>query len=217
MEQKKDDIQAFFERQFSLLKAELEHGEPMPQDRLRMCVARRGGVGPKLDISQFSTRYRVRRMRDADADAILYFCLQNTLYYRYCGKQPARDLILQDLHVTPPGIPQDKKYYVGYYDGDVLVALLDLIDGYPEPAYAFLGFFMMDAGLQGLGLGSAIVQELFRYLKEQGFLSVRLGIDKGNPQSTHFWKKNGFQVLREVKQDGDMILLAEKRLLNQEG
>ncbi len=170
-----------------------------------------------LDISQFSTRYRVRRMREADADAILDFCLQNTVYYRYCGKQPSRDLILQDLRITPQDNPRDHKYYVGYYDGDALVALLDLIDGYPEPTCAFLGFFMMDAGLQGRGLGSAIVQELFRYLKTEGFACVRLGIDKGNPQSSHFWEKNGFQVLREVEQDGGTLLLAEKRLSNQEG
>ena len=41
---------------------------------------------------------------------------------------------------------------------------------------------------------------------------VRLGIDKGNPQSNHFWNKNGFLVIKEVDQDGGTILVAEKTL-----
>ena len=55
-----------------------------------------------LDIARFSSRFRVRRMTDADVDAILDFCLQHTVYYRWCGKQPTRDLVVQDLHITPP-------------------------------------------------------------------------------------------------------------------
>jgi hypothetical protein len=38
-------------------------------------------------------------MNDSDADALLDFCLQNDQYYRYCGKQPSRELILHDLHI----------------------------------------------------------------------------------------------------------------------
>ena len=165
-----------------------------------------------LDLSQFSSRYRVRRMFDADADVILDFCLQNKVYYRYCGKQPTRDLILQDLRITPPHTRSDTKYYVGFYDGDTLVAVLDLIEGYPNSGEAFIGFFMMNAQLQGQGLGSAIVQELLQSLKTESFSCVRLGIDKDNPQSTHFWSKNGFRVLREVPQDEGTVLLAERRL-----
>lgn len=165
-----------------------------------------------LDISRFSSRFRVRRMCDADVDVILAFCLHNEVYYRYCGKQPTRDLILHDLHITPPNTRSDAKYYVGFYDGETLVAIMDLIEGYPNFGEAFIGFFMMNIQLQGQGLGSAIVEELLQSLKAEGFACVRLGIDKGNPQSTHFWSKNGFRVLREVPQDKGTVLLAERRL-----
>ena len=36
-----------------------------------------------FDLSKLSTRYHVRPMHDADADALLAFCLQNDQYYRY--------------------------------------------------------------------------------------------------------------------------------------
>ncbi len=165
-----------------------------------------------LDISGLSNRYAVRMMCDSDADDILAFCLQNTQYYEYCGKQASKELILNDLHMTPPGIDWSAKYYVGFYDGPVLVAVMDLIDGYPVGDCAFIGFFMMNRQLQGRGLGTDLIREVCRYLKEAGFRAVRLGIDKGNPQSTHFWKKNGFRVIMEVDRDEGIVLLAEKTL-----
>lgn len=42
--------------------------------------------------------------------------------------------------------------------------------------------------------------------------AVRLGIDKENPQSNHFWRKNGFAVLREAAQERGIVLLTERRL-----
>ena len=69
-------------------------------------------------------------------------------YYRYCGKQPSRELILHDLHITPPNTSADAKYYVGFYDLDTLVAIMDLIDGYPDGDTAFIGFFMMNRQLR---------------------------------------------------------------------
>ncbi len=165
-----------------------------------------------LDIAGFSSRFAVRSLTEADADDILAFCLQNSQYYRYCGKQPQRELILHDLRVTPPGKTLRDKYYVGFFDRGELAAVLDLIEGYPDDGACFVGFFMMSRRLQGRQIGSGIVQELFRCLKERGFARVLLGIDKDNPQSTHFWIKNGFAVIREVAQEGGTILLAERTL-----
>ena len=165
-----------------------------------------------FDLSKLSTQYHVRPMHDADADAILAFCLQNDEYYRYCGKQPSRELILHDLRITPPNTSADAKYYVGFYDGEILVAILDLIDGYPDSDTGFIGFFMMNRQLQGRQIGTRIIQELCLYLKETGLKRVLLGIDKENPQSNAFWAKNGFSVIREVEQEEGTILVAEKGL-----
>ena len=165
-----------------------------------------------LDINRFSTRYSVRRMTDNDTDTILSFCLQNTQYYEYCGKQPTRELILNDLHVTPPGIDASAKYYVGFCRDTELVAITDLIEGYPDDTYCFIGFFMMNKYMQGRQIGSEIIRELCDYIRSEGFTKVMLGIDKNNPQSTHFWKKNGFKAVREVEQDTGVIVVAEKRL-----
>ena len=165
-----------------------------------------------LDPSKLSAQYRVRRLDESDAKELLAFCLQNDQYYRYCGKQPSKEQIFCDLHLTPPDTSAEDKYYVGFYDRDVLVAIMDLIDGYPDRDTAFIGFFMMNRQLQGRQLGSRIEQEVCIYLREMGLKRVLLGIDKDNPQSNHFWAKNGFSVIREAHQEEGVILVAEKSL-----
>ena len=165
-----------------------------------------------MDLSALSKCYSIRKMDDSDADSILELCRGNAQYYLYCQAEPSREQILNDLHITPPGIDPSDKYYIGFYDGNTLVAVMDLIDGYPAPGTAFIGFFMMRKEFQGNQVGSAIIQETAAYLKTLGMTAIQLGIDKGNPQSTHFWKKNGFVVKEEIDRGGWTVLLAEKTL-----
>ena len=165
-----------------------------------------------IELAKLSRDYAVRRLSEQDADEILALMRGNPQFYRYCGRQNTREELLTDLRLTPPGVERERKYYVGLFDAEGLAAVLDLIDGYPGEKDAYLGFFMLRRNLQGRGLGSRIVQELFRYLASAGYAMVRLGIDKGNPQSTHFWKKNGFTVTRQVERDGGVLLAAERPL-----
>ena len=110
---------------------------------------------------------------------------KNTQYYKYCGKELSIELIEKDLEITHPGISLEQKYYVGFWDNDKIVAVMDLVNGYPTYDYVYIGFFMMECELQGNGIGSKIVSELLEYLSEQGFQKCQLGIDKNNPQSNH--------------------------------
>ena len=165
-----------------------------------------------FDITGLSSRFSVRRMCDANSEEILALCRENTQYYQYCGKQPTLELIRNDLQITPPGKTADDKYYLGFYDGTVLAAVMDLIVGYPEEAACFIGFFMMNKAMQGAGVGSDLIRDVCGHLREVGVSSVLLEIDRENPQSTHFWRKNGFQVIREVQQDSGTILVAKKEI-----
>ena len=54
---------------------------------------------------------------------------------------------------------------------------------------------------------TAALDQMNKYFFHQqiGKTSVRLAIDKGNPQSSHFWKKNGFEVIAEADLDSVKI------------
>lgn len=166
----------------------------------------------KIEIRKFSKVYDVRKLNINDVEMIYTFCKSNTQYYEYCGKDISTELIERDIKITPPGIPMEQKYYIGFFENNLLVAIMDLIDGYPDDNTAFIGFFMMNSQLQGTGIGSKIISEVLNYLKGKGFEMCRLGIDKDNPQSNHFWRKNGFKVVREVVQEEGTILIAERQL-----
>ena len=66
--------------------------------------------------------------------------------------------------------------------------------------------------LDSFTIGTTIISEVLNYLKIIGKKAVRLAIDKGNPQSTHFWKKNGFEVISEADVNGWTKLVAERTL-----
>ncbi|MBR3094147.1 MAG: GNAT family N-acetyltransferase [Clostridia bacterium] len=166
-----------------------------------------------LDIAALSGRYAVRRMTDKDADALFAFCKAHTMFYHYCNAEPSKERVLNDLHITPPGIGPEDKYYVGFFQGDALVAVLDLIDGYPRADVAFIGFFMVSADLEGKGVGTGIIGDVCDALRQTGKTAVRLAIAEDNLQANHFWKKNGFVVRSQVPMDGGWTaLVAEKTL-----
>jgi len=165
-----------------------------------------------MELQNLSRKYAVRKLHLTDAEMIYAFCRRNTQYYEYCGKEISFELIENDIKIAPPGIPMEQKYYLGFFEGSELVAVMDLILGYPDGECVYIGFFMMNREMQGAGIGSEIISEVLEYLQNQGFQKCRLGIDKDNPQSNHFWRKNGFEVIREVVQEEGTFLVAEKKM-----
>ena len=151
-------------------------------------------------------------MEDSDAESILNLYSGNAQFFQYCEAEPTIEQILHDLHITPPNISMSDKYYVGFYEDKTLVAVMDLIDGYPNVDIAYIGFFMMNPTYQGNQIGTAIIRDVIEYLRSVGKTAVQLAIDKGNPQSTHFWKKNEFEIISEADVNGWTKLVAKKQL-----
>lgn len=165
-----------------------------------------------INISVISRRYEVRRLGDADAEIILSLYKENPQFYKYCEEEPTMEQVFDDLHIAPPDIDFSDKYFIGFFDGEALIAVMDLIDGYPIESTAYIGLFMMKKNYQGKQIGTAIIRETEEYLKRAGIKAIRLAINRGNPQATHFWKKNGFEIIKEVDRNGYPMLVAEKTI-----
>ena len=150
-----------------------------------------------MNITSLSNTFSVRRLDGNDIDLIYSLCADNSIFYHYHPPFVTRESILQDMKALPPCKDEHDKFYVGFFDEGRLAAVLDLILDYPERGTDFIGFFMMNVDLQGRGSGSKIIRECITYLKTTGCLKIRLGVDKGNPQSNAFWQKNGFRIVEE--------------------
>ena len=156
-----------------------------------------------MEIETQPDAYEVRRLDERDVDAILAVCKGNGLFYQYHPPVATRESILADMTALPPGKGMEDKAYVGFFEGEKLVAVLDWISGYPAKETAWIGLFMVSAEKQGKGVGSGIIRDMAASLKAVGYREMQLGVDKGNPQSFAFWTKNGFEVLHE---DGYIVM-----------
>lgn len=134
----------------------------------------------------------LRRTRSCSAPS------RKKTYYRYHDSAPTRASFLEGLSALLPGTAATDKYYLGFFDGTRLVALFDLVLGYPNRDTAFIGLFMLEQAYQGKGVGSAIISNCATYLRRCGFARLRLAVDHGNPQGLGFWMKNGFAQTGEV-------------------
>lgn len=166
-----------------------------------------------MEIQHLSNQYSIRALLPTDAELVYEVLKKNSVFYKYHPPMVTVESILEDMEALPPGKEYEDKHYIGFFSNDILVAVMDLIEHYPHKGTALLGFFAMNPVLQGKGIGTAIISGSLGYLAQQGFEKVRLGIDKGNPQSKAFWLKNGFTFTgEEYESNGSAILVMEKIL-----
>ena len=165
-----------------------------------------------MNYSLLSKRYNVRKMNTNDVPLILSLCANNVLYYQYYPPFVTKESIVRDLSALPPNKDESDKFYLSYFEGDRLIAVIDLVLAYPNEQTAFIGFFMCDTNVQNKGIGSFIIDELSSYLKTIGIMNIRLAFVKDNPQASHFWNKNNFQQIKIVEQNGISLVVAERKL-----
>ncbi len=167
----------------------------------------------QIDIEALSSKYTVRRLSVDDLERIYTLSLGNPLFFQYCPPFVTRESILEDMRVLPPRMTPDDKFYVGFFQDDKLIAVMDLITNYPDTRTVFIGLFMMKKSEQGRGIGSGIVSECACYFKSVGIHYIRLGFAKGNPQSEAFWRKNGFEPVGIETDNGTYTAVSMRRVL----
>lgn len=147
-----------------------------------------------INERKLSSSYLVKRLNEDDVKTIYELCAGNEIFYKYHPPFVTEESILEDMQALPPDKTMNDKFYVGFWENEKLVAIMDLIAYYPDNDTAFIGLFMMNAEYQGQGIGTKIIEECLSCLKHSGFKRVALGVDKENPQSNAFWQKNNFAI-----------------------
>lgn len=166
-----------------------------------------------MDIQLLSSQYLVRNLLPEDATMCYEVLKHNTIFYQYHPPMVTIESIIEDMEALPPNKGYEDKHFIGFFQNATLIAVMDLIENYPHQGTAFIGFFAMNSKFQGNGIGTAIISDCVGYLARLGFKKVRLGIDKGNPQSKAFWTKNGFELTgEEFPNDFSSYFMLERML-----
>ena len=166
----------------------------------------------KIDYTKLADCYEVRRLDRENVQEIYELMEDNPRFFEYSSGGCSPEQILRDMETLPPGKSAEDKYYLGYYERQYLIAVLDFIDGYPDSDTAYIGFFMLDKCEQGKKLGRALIEKLCLCCGEWGYRRVMLGWEKANPQSSRFWQSCGFEPIREVEQSHGTVVAAERFL-----
>ena len=166
-----------------------------------------------LNISQLSTKYRIKKMEEEDISRILNLENGNPQYFADCPPNPCRETVLNDLKALPEGKSLEDKFYIGFFENDSLIAIMDFILSFPKEDTVFIGLFMMDSKESGKGKGSAIIIEALMAWKSEGYEKVRLAYMKGNMQSRSFWRKCGFTEAGVEKENEQGIAVIMEKIL----
>ena len=157
-----------------------------------------------IDVASFSSEYEAKRIKEGDIADVYNLYRSNIRYYRSNHERPSKKALTRVISEIPEGADVSNKYFVGFYDHDDLIAILDLITGYPNKDDAFIGWFMVKEELQRRGIGSQIIADVRASLKGQGINNISLKCNKDSVDAINFWKNQGFVVVEEDKENVSM-------------
>ena len=157
-----------------------------------------------LNFEALSTEYAVKRITEGDITDVYRLCRGNRRYYRELHERPSLQALTEVITEVPEGSSAESKLFTGFYDKETggLIAVLDLITGYPEKDSAFIGWFMVDAKLQGQGIGTQLFSDIRAAMKAQGFSRLTLTARAECKEALDFWQKQGFTKLSEEADTG---------------
>ena len=166
----------------------------------------------RLYQSRFLGQYTLRRLSRDDMPLLLSFMACHGDFCAMGGGNGDAANIQADMEALPPGKQPADKHYCGFFRNEELMALLDLVEGYPTADIAYIGLFMVGKAYCRCGMGTALMKELFSLLGNAGFRRVRLGVLRENIPGRGFWNKLGFLPVSEKRAEGRTVDVMEKIL-----
>ena len=161
-----------------------------------------------------SEKYTVAEASNENFEELFELYRSNREYFEYFSLEPAKERLYRDMTMLPDGCSAAQKHFLTFRRGGRPIALLDLIESYPDDDTCYIGLFMVRAELSGRGIGTDIIGELCDSLKKAGFKALRLAYGKRYEKAAGFWTKNGFVPVREAElEEYGELIVAEKSLI----
>lgn len=116
--------------------------------------------------------------------------------------------ILSD-HKEEDGIEKER-YLIKKHEESI--GILDFTMENPKDKKPWLGLFIIHKEYEGTGLSQEAYMLYENLMKSRNVLEVRLGCYQDNVKGQGFWKRNGFNVVRETEYKNKTMLVLEKVL-----
>lgn len=110
----------------------------------------------------------------------------------------------------PPNKDFDDKHLIGVFDGDKIIAAIDLVEDYPRDKEWIIGLLVIHPDYRRLGLGRKIEEVIAAIVRENRGKFLRIGVQEQNTAGLEFWKSLGYQEKSVV--EGMLIGKLESRV-----
>ncbi|WMJ24150.1 GNAT family N-acetyltransferase [Paludicola sp. MB14-C6] len=161
--------------------------------------------------------FLVKQIQQQNYNEVLGLAQSNKKYYEYeLGRDVTYDDVVNGILECPPMIPKEQKFFIGLYQENQLIAIMDFLLGYPNESTVWIGLFMLDNSLQQSGIGTKVITAFKQVVKDSGYLFIQLGCLVENKDGYSFWTKNNFvEVCRVVtkeqgRKDWNIIVMEAK-------
>ena len=145
------------------------------------------------------SNYKIVRIDENMLDDVLSLCKKNIVYYEKYLQEPATlEDVKSIITELPPNTDKKQKYALGIYENSELIAILDIVLGYPEKQTAFIGLFMVDTQKQNKGVGTLIISNVLQAFKNLNFQKCSLGVITKNQPAIKFWQKHKFNLTAKI-------------------
>ncbi|MFI5691943.1 GNAT family N-acetyltransferase [Kribbella sp. NPDC051586] len=145
----------------------------------------------------------LRAIAPGDVDALQELVESDPGYTeRITGYPPGASDAQSLLMMRPEGLPEESKVVLGAFAADRLVAVVDVLRGFPNDHTAFIGLLEVHAKYQGLGCGGTTYGLVERYVGStwREIRTLRLAVVDTNAQvATGFWERQGFEPTGEER------------------
>ena len=172
------------------------------ETQFRQAIESERGAGKRagLDIQALSTSFDVREVHDSAVTDVHLLARSNHRFWREVGERPTMAATTAIVKDVPEGA--EEKHFLGFYDeNDELVAVMDLIVGYPDEHGALIRWFTVVADRHRQGIGSQLFADVRAALSAQGVTHLTLQVPE-QEGALAFWAEQGFAATGERFEGG---------------
>lgn len=104
---------------------------------------------------------------------------------------------------------------VGMFDGSELLAVADVLRGYPTPSRAYIGLLQVAGRVHGRGFGRTLHHEVLALVRTwPEVTTIRLAVaDPNRSQADPFWQRMGYTPTGDTTPWGDTLARSWERRL----
>ena len=129
----------------------------------------------------------LRPLEEGDLPLVFALYQRNTFFNSVALEAPPTlESCREDLAALPPGREPRHKLFLGLFQGEVLAAVLDLVEGYPGEGTLYIGLLELEAPFHRQGLGTRLVRALKPPPKRPGFPPCAWGVMSATPRAWPF-------------------------------